>query len=174
MATYPALATLAKELPELVVYAYADDIVLAGTPELLARAVPRARQLLGACGLELNPGKSEVWPPLSPEQAVAFPDLAALAFEKLTTMNGRRVIVLLGVPLVGDIGGFLWDCVNEAVAAAVPLPELLDCQAEIIVLRAAGPASRVTHLLRAVPRSILAPGGARGSRPGARCALCRI
>ena len=121
------------------VSAFADDLVVVGGEAECARAVEDIAAVLGGAGLLLNKSKSYVWP-----QAACRPQGFAEAPDTL---------VVLGVPIAGQVGAWLRAKAQKVETDLGALAELQHPQGELSILRACGPASKVAHLLRSVPDS---------------------
>jgi len=84
----PLLRLIKQEFPELLVYAYMDDVTFIGHPSRVTNAVLKFRQLARAAGLEMNKKKTEVY---SPNQQYAF-DVAAACEITPKTDGGIKVL----------------------------------------------------------------------------------
>ena len=129
--------------PEVCIIAYADDIFVIGDEMHIDLCVRDIKHEFELCGLKLNINKSTIWPPLNPS--------AVSKFELLSTFKHKEsVFTVLGVPVAGDKNMFLTDLVDQSGESIKPLYRLKHKQGELVVLRSAGPYTRVNHLLRAI------------------------
>ena len=93
-------------------------------------------------GLKLNSKKSIIWPPLKAYDCIT---------ELLLTFNQKAsVFTVLGVPVAGETTSFLKELVDQAGESIQPLVRLKHKHGELIILRSAGPFTRISHLLRAI------------------------
>jgi len=164
-------AALARGLPRasVRVLAFLDDLAVLTPPELAAEVVPTAHRVLGAFGLELNTGKTQVWSRASPRPT-------GVAAQHWRAAGLTLVGVLLGEPLPAnglpnqdderrvDLGGEDFTAercleVGERAAAFVtklaelPVlasPHLPAVQSAAKLLRLCG-SGKITHLLRSNP-----------------------
>jgi hypothetical protein len=129
-----------RDIPNLRVAAYHDDIFLIGSPEACALAMQRLDGVWPSHGSRLKPGKSHWFgarPPASLEIDVTY--------------HAQLRTEVLGTP-VGD-SPWLIDAyqkhVDSAIAALDELRRLDDNRVAHTILRQCLSACRVTHLLRA-------------------------
>ena len=119
---------------------FADDgSILAPDPATLAAAVSAIEPVLQSVGLALNKDKCEWWCRKDSSPPPGFPPVS------------KPTLVSLGFPIAGDIEGYVRHKVDKAIKAMEPLANLGHAQAETAILRACGPWSRLSHLLRWIP-----------------------
>ena len=147
-----ALQPLLEGLPGLVV-AYADDVSLIGSLATVDAAFGQLRRRLKDVGLDVNPKKTYLWHPHCASELSGFKALETLHKERQDRKAEHpRTLVALGVPVAGDVHGWLQRKVRGACRELDNLERLGDSQCELHILRAAGPLCRIAHLLRAIPR----------------------
>ena len=121
---------------------FADDATLvSASADELHDAVDAIEAPLLAVGLSLAREKSVWWSDSTPPSG--FPS------------SPGPTLVSLGFPVAGDIGAYVDEKVRKAVHKLEPLHRLRHAQGETAILRACGPWSRLSHLLRWLPLASL-------------------
>ncbi|CAE7231929.1 unnamed protein product [Symbiodinium natans] len=144
LALQPALAAAAAAARLDLCFAYLDDVVLAGSPADVAKALRALCEVAGQAGLILEPTKSEVVLP----GAACSPDLRALPPGLV-----RRVgeFELLGAP-IGGLSFCNQHCVthrvDKAQACLNALAELPDSQTALLLLRHCASYTKLAYSMR--------------------------
>ena len=147
LALQPALAAAAAAARLDLCFAYLDDVVLAGSPADVAKALRALCEVAGQAGLILEPTKSEVVLP----GAACSPDLRALPPGLV-----RRVgeFELLGAP-IGGLSFCNQHCVthrvDKAQACLNALAELPDSQTALLLLRHCASYTKLAYSMRVTP-----------------------
>ena len=147
LALQPALAAAASAADLDLCFAYLDDVVLAGRPAEVSKALRALCAVAAPAGLVLEPTTSEVV--LS--NAASSPDLRALPSGLV-----RRVgeFELLGAPIAG-LAFCNQHCmthrVDRAQACLDALAEMPDTQTALLLLRHCASYTKLTYSMRVTP-----------------------
>ena len=147
LALQPALAAAASAADLDLCFAYLDDVVLAGRPAEVSKALQALCAVAAPAGLVLEPTKSEVVLP----NAASSPDLRALPSGLV-----RRVgeFELLGAP-IGGLAFCNQHCmthrVDRAQACLDALAEMPGTQTALLLLRHCASYTKLAYSMRVTP-----------------------